>query len=167
MRAFLEPLNNLNAFEEIRGKLKKNRGILQLSGCVDSQKVHMAYGLWQDYPCRLILTYSEQKAKEIYEDCRFFDRAAVLYQAKDFLFFHADIQGNLLVQQRVRALQALLTRQSVTVITTFDGCMDRLKDPEQVRREILHMGNNFPRRKLSYKRRRDTLERGGIYGRKE
>ena len=63
MRAFLEPLNNLNAFEEIRGKLKKNRGILQLSGCVDSQKVHMAYGLWQDYPCRLILTYSEQKAK--------------------------------------------------------------------------------------------------------
>ena len=161
MRAFLEPLNNLNAFEEIRGKLKKNRGILQLSGCVDSQKVHMAYGLWQDYPCRLILTYSEQKAKEIYEDCRFFDRAAVLYQAKDFLFFHADIQGNLLVQQRVRALQALLTRQSVTVITTFDGCMDRLKDPEQVRREILHMetGSLVEMRALNEKLARLGYER--------
>ena len=58
MRAFLEPLKNLSAYEEVCGKLKKNRGVLQLSGCMDSQKVHMAYGLWQEFRCRLILTYS-------------------------------------------------------------------------------------------------------------
>ena len=127
MRAFLEPLKKLSAYEELCEKLKKNRGVLQLSGCMDSQKVHMAYGLWQGFPCRLFLAGSEQKAKEIYEDCRFFDKGAVLYQAKDFLFFHADIQGNLLVQQRIQALKALLTRQEVTIVTTFDGLMDRLR----------------------------------------
>ncbi len=140
MKAFLEPLKNLSAYEEIRGKLKKNRGVLQLSGCIDSQKVHIAWGLAQDFPFRMILTYSEQKAKEIYEDCRCFDQRAVLYQAKDFLFFHADIQGNLLVQQRIQALQALLTQSEITVITTFDGCMDRLKPLEQVREELLCIG---------------------------
>ena len=98
MKAFQEPLKKLSAYEEIRGKLKKNRGVLQLSGCIDSQKAHIAWGLAQDFPFRVILTYSEQKAKEIYEDCRYFDHQAVLYPAKDFLFFHADIQGNLLVQ---------------------------------------------------------------------
>lgn len=142
MKAFLEPLKQLSAYEEITGKLKKNRGVLQLSGCLDSQKIHMAYGLWQAFPCRMILTYSEQKAKEIYEDCRYFDRKAVLYQAKDFLFFRADIQSNLLVQQRIQALKALLTQDQVTVITTIDGCMDQKKPLSKVREEILCIGND-------------------------
>ena len=140
MKAFLEPLKKLSAYEEIYGKLKKNRGALQLSGCMDSQKVHMACGLGAEFPFRVILTYSEQRAKEIYEDCRYFDHDTVLYQAKDFLFFHADIQGNLLVQQRIRALKALLTRQQLTVVAPFDGCMDRLRPLEEVRGENLTIG---------------------------
>ncbi|HIT66668.1 MAG TPA: transcription-repair coupling factor [Candidatus Merdisoma merdipullorum] len=142
MRAFLEPFQQLGIYEEIAGRLKKNRGVLLVSGCVDSQKVHAASSLWQGFSHRVILTYSEQKAKEIYEDCRYFDRETVLYQAKDFLFFHADIQGNLLVQQRVRALQALLTKKEVTIVTTFDGLMDRLRPLERVREEILTIGQD-------------------------
>lgn len=140
MKAFLEPLKKLSAYEEIYGKLRKNRGVLQLSGCIDSQKVHMACELGGEFPFRIILTYSEQRAKEIYEDCRYFDHETVLYQAKDFLFFHADIQGNLLVRQRIRALQALLTKERITVVTTFDGCMDRLKPLKEVREELLCIG---------------------------
>ena len=140
MKAFLEPLKKLSAYEEIHGKLRKNRGVLQLSGCIDSQKVHMACELGGEFPFRIILTYSEQRAKEIYEDCRYFDHETVLYQAKDFLFFHADIQGNLLVRQRIRALQALLTKERITVVTTFDGCMDRLKPLKEVREELLCIG---------------------------
>ena len=142
MKAFLEPFQQLGIYEELEKHLKKNRGVLLLSGCVDSQKVHAASSLWQGFPRRVILTYSEQKAREIYEDCRYFDREAVLYQAKDFLFFHADIQGNLLVQQRVRALQALLKKKEVTVITTFDGLMDRLRPLERVKEEILTIGQD-------------------------
>lgn len=142
MKAFLEPFRQLGIYEELEKRLKKNRGLLLLSGCVDSQKVHAASSLWQGYPYRMILTYSEQKAREIYEDCRYFDRETVLYQAKDFLFFHADIQGNLLVQQRVRALQALLEKKEVTIVTTFDGLMDRLRPLEQVKKEILTIGQD-------------------------
>ena len=142
MKAFLEPFQQLGIYEELEKRLKKNRGVLLLSGCVDSQKVHAASSLWQGFPRRVILTYSEQKAREIYEDCRYFDREAVLYQAKDFLYFHADIQGNRLVQQRVRALQALLTKKEVTVITTFDGLMDRLRPLERVKEEILTIGQD-------------------------
>ena len=137
MQAYIKPFWQLGAYDQIAEKLKKNKGVLWLSGCVDSQKVHAACALWQGYSQRLIVTYSEQKAKEIYEDCRYFDRKAVLYQAKDFLFFHADMQGNLLVQQRVRALQALLTQEEVTVITTFDGLMDRLRPLKKVEDSIL------------------------------
>ena len=44
------------------------------------------------------------------------------------------------MQQRVRALKALLTKGEVTVITTFDGLMDRLRPLEQVKKEILTIG---------------------------
>ena len=140
MKAFRKPLQQLGAYEQIIEKLKKNKGLLWLSGCVDSQKVHAAAALWQGFSQRLIVTYSEQKAKEIYEDCRYFDRRAILYQAKDFLFFHADMQGNLLIQQRIRALQAILNQEEVTVITTFDGLMDHLRPLKKVEEAFLCIG---------------------------
>ena len=59
MRAFLEPFQQLGIYEEIAGRLKKNRGVLLVSGCVDSQKVHAASSLWQGFSHRVILTYSE------------------------------------------------------------------------------------------------------------
>ncbi len=139
MKAFLEPLGQLEAFSELKGKLMKTPGITLLSGCVESQKTHMAYGFGADFKRRLILTYSEKKAKEIYEEYRFFDRGVQLYPAKDFLFFHADIQGKLLQQQRICAVKAILSQEEATVITTLDGCMDRLLPLEEIEKLLLHM----------------------------
>ena len=45
MQVFMQPLENLKEFEEITQKLPKNEGILQLSGCVETQKAHIMYGL--------------------------------------------------------------------------------------------------------------------------
>ena len=47
MQVFMQPLENLKEFEEITQKLPKNKGILQLSGCVESQKAHIMYGLFE------------------------------------------------------------------------------------------------------------------------
>ncbi|MCI8418092.1 MAG: transcription-repair coupling factor [Lachnospiraceae bacterium] len=139
MEAFLEPLQQLEAFSELKRELKKTTGITQLSGCVESQRVHMAFGFGSDFKRNLILTYSEKKAKEIYEEYHFFDTEAVLYPAKDFLFFHADLQGKLLLQQRINTVKALLSRDRVTVITTMDGCMDRLLPAEEIRKLLLQV----------------------------
>ena len=37
MQVFMQPLEQLGEFDEIRSRLVKNRGILQVSGCVESQ----------------------------------------------------------------------------------------------------------------------------------
>ena len=52
-------------------------------------------------PMRLVIAGDERQAKEIYEDLRFFDKSTMFYPAKDLLFFQADIQGNLLIRQRM------------------------------------------------------------------
>ena len=45
MRTFTAPLQELGEFGEIQGFLKKTGTAVALTGCVDSQKMHMIYGL--------------------------------------------------------------------------------------------------------------------------
>ena len=46
MEAFLQPLQGLAEFEEIKKRCGANCGILNVSGCMESQKVHLMY----DFP---------------------------------------------------------------------------------------------------------------------
>ena len=64
MRVLTEPIRELGAYEEIEKLLRKSGKVL-LTGCVDSQKLHMINGIGDGYEVKIIATYSEQKAKEL------------------------------------------------------------------------------------------------------
>ena len=138
MKAFLTPLQGLAEFEQIKEKSKTNKGILQVSGCMESQKSHLMYGLSRIAPYRLILAEDERRAREIYEDYRFYDRKVYSYPAKDLLFFQADIHGNLLIRQRMKVIKALLEEKELTVVTSIDGCMDFLESLEKIKEQLIH-----------------------------
>ena len=138
MKAFLTPLQRLAEFEQIKEKSKTNKGILQVSGCMESQKSHLIYGLSEGVPYRLILAEDERRAREIYEDYRFYDRKVYSYPAKDLLFFQADIHGNLLIRQRMKVIKALLEEKELTVVTSIDGCMDFLESLEKIKEQLIH-----------------------------
>lgn len=137
MDTFLHPLQKLAEMEEILNCCKENRGILQITGCMESQKAHLMYGLSGLFPCRLVLAEDERRAKEIYEDYRFYDKNVYYYPAKDLLFFQADIHGNLLIRQRMQVVKALLSQKEITVVTSIDGCMDYLMPLESIRKRLL------------------------------
>ncbi|MBP3204374.1 MAG: transcription-repair coupling factor [Lachnospiraceae bacterium] len=127
MQALLSPLRELAEYELIRENIrKKSAGVLALSGCVDSQKLHMVYGLGDGLRCRVIVTFNDQKAKELYEEYKFYDRNVTLYPAKDLIFFQADIHGNQLTRERIITMRRLMERKPVTVITTFAALMTPL-----------------------------------------
>ena len=138
MKAFLTPLQGLAEFEQIKEKGKTNKEILQVSGCMESQKSHLMYGLSGIAPYRLILAEDERRAREIYEDYRFYDRKVYSYPAKDLLFFQADIHGNLLIRQRMKVIKALLEEKELTVVTSIDGCMDFLESLEKIKEQLIH-----------------------------
>lgn len=142
MKTFLQPLQNLAEMEEIQKHIEKNQGILEISGCMESQKAHIIYGLSGLFPYRLILAEDERRAKEIYEDYRFYDRNVQYYPAKDLLFFQADIHGNLLIRQRMQVVKALLEQKELTVVTSVDGCMDYLMPLEEIKERLLHFRND-------------------------
>ena len=142
MKAFLTPLQGLAEFEQIKEKSKTNKGILQVSGCMESQKSHLMYGLSGIAPYRLILAEDERRAREIYEDYRFYDRKVYSYPAKDLLFFQADIHGNLLIRQRMKVIKALLEEKELTVVTSIDGCMDFLESLEKIKEQLIHYASD-------------------------
>ena len=123
MQALLAPLQELAEYGNIREAIRKGAGITALSGCVDSQKLHMIYGLGDGFRIKVIVTYSDLKAKEIFEEYKFYDRNVMLYPAKDLIFFQADIHGNQLVKERVKVLRRLMEKKPVTMVTTFAALM--------------------------------------------
>ena len=99
MKAFVEPLLNLGGFAELLKQAQKEKGLYSVTGCIDPQKPHMMYACSDGSKKNIIVTIYEQKAKELYEEYRFFDPDVVYYPAKDVLFYQADIRGNVLTSE--------------------------------------------------------------------
>ena len=119
------PLLELQEYHNLEEALRRGQGPLQVTGALDSQKVHLMYHLGKErgYNWKLVVTYDDSRAKEIYEDFRSFTRDVWLYPAKDLLFYS---HGNLLTRQRIQVLRQLMESRGGVVVTTMDGLMDHL-----------------------------------------
>lgn len=123
MQALIAPLNELAEFSEIKNAIKAKPCTVSLTGCVDSQKLHMIYGLSDGFKYKIIVTFSEQRVKELYEDYKFYDRNVMMFPAKDLIFYQADIHGNKLMTERIKCYRRILEGKPLTIITTFDSLM--------------------------------------------
>ncbi len=140
MKAFFEPLKNMAGYETIKHATEQLGHSLMISGCTDTQKVHLIEGIGKSYKFRVIITYDEAKARQMCEDAGFFNRDAnILYDAKDFIFYSADVHGNQIAGQRLKCVERIINvlnstvsdkagadNPSLTVVTTIDGCVDLL-----------------------------------------
>ena len=131
------PLKELKEFEDVDLDLRRRKGPVLVSGCMDSQKVHFMHEAAKDAGWKLVVTYDDTRAREIYEDFRNFQPNVWLCPARDLLFFSADIHGNLLTKQRMEVFRRLSEETSGVVVTTFDGLMDRLLPLEALWRQSL------------------------------
>ena len=131
MRAFTEPLTQLQGYEELEQAVQKTEGVILVSGCIDAVKPHIVYSVHNGSGNRIIVTFHEQKAKELLEEYRFFDKNVAYYPAKDILFYQSDIRGNVLTSERINALKMMAEEKECTIITTFDGLMNPMPAPEK------------------------------------
>ena len=137
MNTFTQPLSELKEFSQIKKDLLAKETPVYVTGCIDSQKCHLMYGIGEQAKYRVIVTYNETKAKEIYDDFKLYDKNVYLYPAKDIIFFSADIHGNAIVQNRIKVLQRLIEGLDTTIITTIDGGMDRILPLEYLKQKVI------------------------------
>ncbi len=126
LNALSAPFDSLYEFGRLKELQKNKQFNLHVTGCIDSGLVHMMSLASDGFKHKIILTFSEQKARDIYEDMRFFDRNSYYYPAKDLIFYSADVHGKHLVTERLKALHALSGDEPVTIVTTIDALLDKL-----------------------------------------
>lgn len=145
MNSFVYPFKQLAVYDDILRGLKKRTGAVLVTGCVEQQKAHLIFGACNQN-VRLIITHNETRAKQLFEEYRFFDKDVVYYPAKDFIFYNADIHGNLIVKQRIEAIKKILEYKKakaaglearLTVVSTIDGCMDKLLPLDYIKNNII------------------------------
>lgn len=124
MNTLTRPLYELAEFREAEDYLKKNKTPVLMTGLIDTEKCHITYGLGRGYKYKVIVTYSESKARELYDDMRLYCKNVYIYPSKDIIFYSADVHGYAIVQERIRVLERLLNGEEAVVITTLDCGME-------------------------------------------
>lgn len=137
MKTFIEPLKELKEFNDIRDNIIMNNLPVQITGCIDSQKCHLIDGLGDGVTFKVIVTYNDLKAKEIYEDYRLYDKNVFLYPSKDIIFYSADIHGRAIVRERLKILRRIIEKQDTTIVMSLDGGMDRLLPLQMIKDRVI------------------------------
>ena len=141
MKALLAPLAELADYEEIRKNRTKENGMIQISGCVNTQKIHLLSGIGSGCGYKLVVFSNEEKAKKAYEEYLLFGEETYLYPARDLLFYYADIKGKTLTNRRMEVLRAIAEKKKeepVTVITTMDAFLDGIS-PDEIQKNRIHI----------------------------
>ena len=142
MKALLAPLAELADYEEIRKNRTKENGMIQISGCVNTQKIHLLSGIGSGCGYKLVVFSNEEKAKKAYEEYLLFGEETYLYPARDLLFYYADIKGKTLTNRRLEVLRAIAEKKKeepVTVITPMDAFLDGIISPDEIQKNRIHI----------------------------
>lgn len=148
MKAIFSPLRASEQFNNAVNELAEPEGYILADGCVSSQKVHFCFALADAEEVkphagvRLILTYSELRAREIAEDCRFYDRNTVQFPAKDLIFYQADLRSREIETERIQCLRQLLEGRGATIVTTYSALMTPQIPLAVLKENILHLSKN-------------------------
>lgn len=142
MFAIATPTLELDSVVNAKKTLQKHAGSVLISGCVDSQKWNVAYALGTDFTNRIIVTYSDQRVREIYEDYRIYDKNVRMYPAKDVIFYQADVHGNKIVRDRLLCLKRMIMGLPTTLVTTFSGLMNVNSELSLLKESVLNISMN-------------------------
>ena len=138
MKTFVAPLLKLDGFKKIENDILEKNSPILVTGVVDTQKSHIIGAISEnlDRPA-LIITYSETRAKEIYNDMQFFNKNCMYYPAKDILFYSADVRSDDIVRQRLTVINEILNNSKCTVVLSVEALFDRLLPKEDFESHIL------------------------------
>lgn len=131
MNTLFEPLLELQQYQNMLQDISKNQTPILASGMIDVQQTHMIAGICHhtNRPA-IILTYSELKAREIYENISFFCKNTFFYPAKDLLFYSADVRSQAITCQRFSIIHRYICGEKPIVVLSVEALLDKMPPKE-------------------------------------
>ncbi len=131
--SLIEPLKELDGYNNIIKAMTQSGQIVCASGLVDAQKPHMMYGISSHAKKpMMVITSSEIRAKQIADDLKFLcdEDEVTVYPAQDVLFYGADVHSADITVERMMIKDALVQRQAITVVTSIEALLNKTMPKE-------------------------------------
>ena len=139
MKSIRTVLSELDGFDKLENSLSGKAALVKISEISDSVRPHLIEAAAKPYPIRVIITYSEIRAKQICEDLLFYDQNAMFFPAKDLIFYHADIRSGEITRQRLKCIRNITTSKHLTVVTCFSTLMTPQISPDTIRKAVVRI----------------------------
>ena len=145
----INPFLKTKTYQELQQAIREGQGPLAITGVVDPVKAQLVASLeavgsthrkaGEKKPWKLLVVKDEASGKRFVQDLHAFSQSAWYYPAKDFLFYQADTQGNLITRQRVEVLKHMMEDDGGIVVAGIDALMDRVQDRMHFSESVLRV----------------------------
>lgn len=137
MNVLNKPLEKLETFRLAKEKIRYKKTPLTIYGAIDSQKCHLVSAL-SDHSEKIIITYNDVRAREIYDDMKFFTDEVFIYPSKDIIFYSADVHSNDIIKERMKVFKQLIEKKKSVVVMSIEAIVDRLLDKSLIESSVIH-----------------------------
>lgn len=141
MKAYFEPLQELNEYNHLMECLEKDVSPVAVTGCIDGQKEHLISALTGKDKNAIIIVENEIKARAIWQDLRLYGEEVYIYPQKDALFYSADVHGNSIVAGRMQVIKKLISGEKIKVVMTAQAAMDNLRHIDKIKENIIQISS--------------------------
>ena len=139
---YTQAIRGLTEIDTLRDALKKGgRQTLALGGVSESAKNLVLYGAAGDIPWKIVVCENDRTAKERAAEYSWFDENTVYFPGKDLLFYQSDLRSNELTRERIRAIDAFLHKDRLTVFAAASALMNMLPPRENFEKGFLKISD--------------------------
>ena len=131
MKTLTEPLLELEGYQQLLQSIKEKKTPVFATGILDGAKNHFLYSLTEHTKRPLlVLTYGEQRAKELTEELSVFRKDVLYYPAKDILFYSADVHSMEMNRGRFTVLEHILRGDCPVLVAPVEALLDKYPKQE-------------------------------------
>lgn len=141
MNLFNLILKENNDYNLLEKYLKQNINSILLTNVLESQKSHIISTLFNNFSkTNLIICENDTKAREYYNDLKFFLKDKVFhYPSKDVVFYSANVKSLDIIKERFNVIKNILSGSPVTIILSIEALFDRLVKKDVFEKFILNL----------------------------
>lgn len=128
MNYLIDPLFEIEEYNEILKSLKSYSIPISISGPSDSQKVHISCGICRHLGQKgIFIAFNEMQARRMYEDFSFFLGDDVLFlPAKEIMMHDVEAKSNDAIFQRLRVLDRIIEGSYSFLVTSAEAVSQKL-----------------------------------------
>jgi len=141
MRGLIDPLLELNEYNEILGTIKNYSAPVSITGLSDSQKAHLAFAMCEHLGLKgVYVAPNEMQARRLYGDFTFFFGSDVLFlPSKEIMLHDIEARSNEAVFERVRVLHSMLEGRYKMVVMSAEAASHKLPPVDTFRQYIVKL----------------------------